>query len=559
MPDRPVPADDGPTGSAGNLARALDVTAGTRVLVVRPAAPPDDDPLLEVLRSRGAVTTAAVTDGAHGTDDGAPAEASLPAGEHDVVLVVGALETAGGGDRDAVVRLLRACRDRLAPRGALVVAAANALGVRYLAGAVDDLTGRPLDPLEGYLLPGRGRALTRTELLVALAAAGLHPSVVLGAFPDHDAPRVLLTDGLLERSPDLAARLPRFPSTDRASRLQLADEGRLWTVLACDGGGRHAVNAHVVIAHGGDGGTVLWPTDRLAMMFNTERQPRYATSAEVVVVGGAVELRRRRLRAVGEADDGIRHTPPEVEPEHVGEELLQRALDRPDERSELLRRWAGLVPHGEWMPVDLVPHNVLVQEDGSLAVVDQEWHVRGYARESVLLRGLLWAAVRIALTSRRPADATPQTIGDVVRGLARELGPEGPDLDDVVLVDRFVEEESAFQAAVNTDGAVEEERRRRSAEGLRALLEQDVTEARGGLRFDVQWQQARAQLARHAELFAEQAEREAELTAEVELLRARLDGSFEERLRRRLHPVLDRARVLRGRRSGAGTPPSPAG
>lgn len=445
---------------------------------------------------------------------------------YDLVVVVGVLEYVANGSASRVpyLEFLSRCRDLLVEGGTLLVAIENALGVKYLAGAGEDHTNRPFDSLEGYVLKSPARTFSREVLAGLVREAGLTPMTVLGAFPDYKMPRALVCDRLFDAAPQLAVRLPRFPSPDWVvPRLQLADEGLLWRTLVGAGVAPSFVNSFVVLATKG-GGATLWPDDRLAVMFNTERQPWYAVRSEVVLGEAGLTMRRapmaaHLLPARTELPD-LRHTPPAEEIVREGEELVDLLATDPTRRRELLRAWAALVPDGEWVPVDLVPHNVIVQTDGSLVVVDQEWWFRGYERDCVLVRGLLWAAVRLASTTRPEAGDPPRTVRDLMAELAGHIGLK---LNDDLLA-RFVEAESRFQAAVNTTSVLEPERRQRSVQDLRATLDQDLLQVRGGERFDFQWQRAVGEL-RHTE------EKLAAMRARIHLLEHKEPVSSRELVR----------------------------
>jgi len=470
-----------------------------------------------------------------GTLDDVPAEPT-----YDLVVVVGVLEYVGNGakDRRPYLDFLGQCRDVLVPGGTLLVAIENALGVKYLAGAGEDHTNRPFDSLEDYALKSPARTFSRAVLEELVADAGLTPTTVLGAFPDYKLPRVIVSDALFASSPQLATRLPKFPSPDWVvPRLQLADEAMLWRTLVEAGVARDFVNSFVVLATKGaaDGVAPLWPAERLAVMFNTERQPCYAVRSEVLAgEDGPVMNRTRLYPEITGCDDVIRHTPPEREPVLVGEELLDVVVAQPERRKELLTKWAALVPDGEWTPVDLVPHNVMVAGDGSLVVVDQEWWVQGYQRDCVLVRGLLWAAVRMAGMTRPEVGAPRRTVKQLMTTLAGDLGLKLTD----DLLKRFIAAESRFQAAVNTTNPTEADRRQRSAGDLKAIMAEDLLQVRGGERFDSQWQRAVEELTHTAEKLAAK-------QAQIDRLEHQLHRTLTRRIRRLGGRVLRRLH-LRG-------------
>ncbi|EYR64790.1 hypothetical protein N866_05240 [Actinotalea ferrariae CF5-4] len=541
-----------------NLLRGVDLRPGMKVLEIGGGCGPITRYLgetcgtvdsVEPMRARARVAALRTADlddvRVHvGTLEDVPREPV-----YDVVVVVGVLEYVGQGTLDPAPYLdfLQRCHDVLVEGGTLVVAIENALGVKYLAGAGEDHTNRPFDSLEGYLLGSPARTFSRDVLTRLLHSAGFAASV-LGAFPDYKMPRVLMSDALFATSPALAERLPRFPSPDWVvPRLQLADERMLWRTLVQAKVGQDFSNSLVVIATKGEGGAPLWPQHRLAVMFSTDRQQVYCTRTEVVEAAGAVELHRSAVHpgAEGTGAAHVRQCAPPVEAERHGAEMVQVLVDEPVRTPGLLRAWAALVPDVPWAPVDLVPHNILVEQDGGLAVIDQEWEVEGYDRDCLLVRGLLWTAVGMAAASRREVHDPPRTIGQHMEELAAHLDLELTE----DLLERFAAHEARFQSEVSATATRSGDRRVDAAEDVRTIMAQDVTAVRGGARFDVQWQRARDDLRHAGDVLAEKDERIGALSAEVAAVRSRLDRSIDERVRRRLGPVLRRLRRA-GRGSG---------
>jgi SAM-dependent methyltransferase len=529
--------------------RGLDLPAGARVGGIGCGCGPITRYLgeqcavvdsIEPMQARAAVARARTRDLDSvqiyvGTLDDVP-----PVPTYDVVVVIGVLEYVGRGALDPAPYLafLRQCHAVLADGGTLVVAIENPLGDKYLTGAVEDHTNRPFDSLENYALISPARTFTRRTLQAMLGEAGFGAGEVLGAFPDYKLPRAVMSDALFGASDQLAAELPRFPSPDYlVPRLQLADEKLTWGMLVGSGVGQHFANSFIALAQKGEGAS-LWNPERLAILFNSERQPQFAVRTEVRGTGGELHMAREALFpdrvAEGDARDDLRHTPAATEVVVTGRDLLRVLLDDPDRRAELLRRWADLVPDDEWTPVDLVPHNIVLTAAEELVAIDQEWHVRGYGRGAVLLRGLFLSAIQLAQLTRPEDRLRPaETVDDLVRTLAAEIGLTV----DEGLLDEFVAAESTFQARVNTTDATHTDRRVRSAEQLRGMFDQTLVEVRGGERFDVQWQRARTDIdnlytmlgQRDAELAAKRSALE-QATAEVSALRERLPAAVARRV-----------------------------
>jgi hypothetical protein len=393
------------------------------------------------------------------------------------------------------------------------VAIENALGVKYLSGAVEDHTNRPFDSLEEYALGSPARTFPRRTLQAMLGEAGF-TAEFLAAFPDYKLPRAVMSDELFHSSSQLAENLPRFPSPDYlVPRLQLADERLTWRTLLAAGVAEHFANSFIALARKG-GGPSLWSAERQAVFFASDRQPEFAVRADVRADDDGLVLVRTPLhpdRQGGNEDPSIRHAPPASERVIAGRELVQVLIDEPGRRGDLMRRWAELVPDAEWAPVDLVPHNVVLTDDDRLVVFDQEWTVRGYDRQSLLVRGLFHTALQLASRTRPERLAPFGTVAELVSALGAEIGV-GVDKESI---ERFCIHEARFQSLVNTTDALREDRATRATADLRNAFAMELKDVRGGDRFDVQWERAKRDIDHLNSLLREREEVRRELEAKL--------------------------------------------
>lgn len=424
-----------------NALRGLEFPAGTRVLhvgaghgavtrylaelpVVLDAIEADADRAAVVRRRCGDLPVEVfVADLAQ-----VPAEA-----DYDVVV---ALDLLGGADPAAALERARAL---LAPGGALVLGADNALGARYLAGMPDVTTGRVADSLEGYP-SGRGAARSRREVLDLLAAVGLRART-LAVFPDLTSARVVMDVAALPASAArLAHALPTFPSPSPAGPwVERVSEALLWRELCRAGLGPDTPNAFLVVAAVAEPG--LWPSGLLARMDSVGRARSHRVVTTVRADADGVLLTRTPV------DPAARAVVGSTEPFAGGVDLLEWAAGAADDAlAAALGAWADLVRRharaGTLAP-DLVPHNLARHEDGSVVAFDQEWAAGTATETQVLTRGLVWFAWRLCPATRPERWPGAATIGDVARHLGRLIGVT---LDDEALA-LFVRTEAELQAA----------------------------------------------------------------------------------------------------------------
>lgn len=381
--------------------------------------------------------------------------------QYDVVVVVGVLEYVGGGSAsdEAYRAFLEGIRRRLLPGGTLVLAIENKLGVKYLAGAPEDHSDRVFDSLESYPRTSPARTFDRRSLEALVRSAGMEPETRL-AFPDYKITRAVLDPRVLAaHDASLLHRIPAFPSPDWGSpRPRLADERLLWRSLVEAGLSQETGNSFLLLARspGAERGD-LWPASSAAVFFSTGRRAELAARTTVVVDDDGLLFRRDHPSA---APVGPLTVSPSEDRHQRGVDLIDVVAAAPDPLAALaglLPRWVALVDErvrdGEPVPVDLVPHNLLVREDGALVVVDEEWASTVATRRDVLGRGVLWLSIN--LTQRVAPERLEGlgTVRDVVLavGALAGLGSDGAWLDDAV------DREAVFQATVDQVVAGESE------------------------------------------------------------------------------------------------------
>lgn len=427
---------------------------------------------------------------------------------YNVIVVIGVLEYVGWGaaDRAKYDEFLADCYARLLPGGTLIVAIENQLGVKYLVGAPEDHTRGTFDSLENYPRGGHARTFSRAELTTMMTDAGFQVQA-LGAFPDYKLTRVVMGD-FPEEAASLAARLPRFPSPDwMGKRPRLASEQVVWETLVTAGLATDCANSLLMLGvkpadpqretgthmtppdaaattsasnvAPASEPTPLWPADRCAVFYSSHRRPELMAATRVLRIdqpaaqnapghvinnigngatapASSVMFERTALLADPRPVPGITlHTG--TAPYVAGRDMTQVLAAELIEAGELsvaqpwLAKWlrvldeafaSGAAESGS--AFDLVPHNLVVGDDGELTAIDEELHIPQVGREHIVARGVYHLAK--AVTARVPARycAPARTVRQVmsVWGEAAGLSAGG------AWIEAFVDQEAAVQARV---------------------------------------------------------------------------------------------------------------
>ncbi len=208
-------------------------------------------------------------------------------------------------------------------------------------------------------------------------------------------------------------------------------------------------NSFLVLAGKGAPST-FWPDDRLAACYSTSRRPELSTETLVTTSENGVRFDRRTLvdgrhqvgsiRLVASVAD---YEPGRDVLDVVGDGGLSAAQPLITAWLELLHVEAGKSEH---VPMDLVPHNLVVDDDGGIRVIGLELVDDAMSVDAIIRRGVLWLANRV--TRVAPPERFPphRTVRDVTIALGRFAGLP----DDGSWIDRALDEEVEVAMCVRT-------------------------------------------------------------------------------------------------------------
>jgi GT2 family glycosyltransferase/glycosyltransferase involved in cell wall biosynthesis/SAM-dependent methyltransferase len=365
---------------------------------------------------------------------------------YDLVVVIGVLEYVGNGTAalDPYQEFLGGISTRLALGGTLVLAIENKLGVKYLAGAPEDHTNRSFDSLEGYPYGSHARTFSRAELAELLSEAGFEPDFK-SAFPDYKLTRAVLGNFPAEAR-SLLHRIPQFPSPDwLGSRPRLVDERLLWKSMVEAELSEHFANSFVVLA-GKDATESLWPADQAAAFFSVGRRTEYTAATFVEYEKESVRFRRIIGSPGAQRPDGRLQVVDTTAAYRPGLDFIDAISEAEVDVSRLLAAWVDLldesVADADAVPIDLVPHNLVVAGD-QVQAIDIELTDKEGDRDAVVRRGIFWLANRAAprtIPSRWPESVTVRDLACHF-GAMVQLDPSGDWLEETIAAEAELQAE----------------------------------------------------------------------------------------------------------------------
>lgn len=354
----------------------------------------------------------------------------------DWITLIGVFEYSQGyiGTREPYAEMLRRVAAHLAPKGRLVIAIENRLGLKYWAGCTEDHLGTFFEGLEGYPHPAGVRTFSRIELEDKLKKAGDFRAEWYYPYPDYKFPMKLFSDACLPKKGELSEN---FLNYDRP-RVQLFEEPAVYDTLVESGLFPEFSNSFLVIAEkeGEDPGRESCGDEEkearvIYTKYSNERSRQFALRTDILASGTKRCVRKTALypegcahveslpekerlltpvceragwkcnSCIGPAEAGV------VRLEYEEGQTLQEQLDallladeteqakerlmaflrtvkelhqsRDFEMTEEFQKVFGEIPKlpgaksGERTNIDLLCQNLLCRADGQQVVLDYEW------------------------------------------------------------------------------------------------------------------------------------------------------------------------------------------
>ena len=385
------------------------------------------------------------------------------AARFDAVTLIGVLEYArlffpAADGLDPVNHMLARVRALLGPRGALLVAIENQLGLKYFAGCAEDHVAEAMFGIEDRYRGDGVVTFGRAELGDRLAAAGLRAVRWWYPFPDYKLPVAVFSEAAvagdhgLDLTPLAAASVAADPQQPRAWLFSLE---QAWRAVLRNRLGGELANSLLVAA--APGAAALPPVTALAHHYAAERRPAFAK--EVAICHRDAPARRWRRGSTGAAGSrwkvAVRRLAPaaavpdlplrqhladtDFAPGRLWHGRLLELLNEPGWTAAQLADWTGVWlahlgaragrPRSglHWQVrldgclVDAVPRNLMVAGDTG-TFIDLEWELdAGLAFGHLFYRGVMLALLGVA-SCAAPAAGQPIDLGSLFLQIAARCG-----------------------------------------------------------------------------------------------------------------------------------------
>ncbi len=331
----------------------------------------------------------------------------------DCVTLIGVLEyspsfTPGS---NPFMQTLKKAISLLNDTGILIVAIENLLGLKYFNGCSEDHSGTPFLGLNDQYPPDKYKTFGRFQLLKMLTDAGLLHNCFYYPFPDYKLPQFIFGEQAVKNPKiDLAAIAGQYEARDYGAFTdRVFNEKRLWPLLQENNLVMELANSFLLFAS-------RVPIDQktvqgehwLAQSFSAARKKKYLTVN--VFRENEEEIFVEKCLQYQEDEKDSAQTLPVIQ-HRVGKESYVKGrtydswlcgiLNKEDIVSEYctyLSPWINFLLNSPDLKddnsisgsyLDCVPSNLIVNDDGQLQRIDQEWTFPGDVDISyILFRGI---------------------------------------------------------------------------------------------------------------------------------------------------------------------------
>ncbi len=330
-------------------------------------------------------------------------ELEIPENHYDLILFVGVIEYArkfspdAANDWEAARTILQHARTCLKPNGVILVAIENRLGLKYMLGAHEDHYAKRYIGINGYRNSAGIATYSRLEWEQLIGQAGFAQKAFSFPFPDYKVPSVVLSDHYLSDNPFAFNHLEGLISRDYfAPQKRSSIETICWHAASHGGFIRDIANSFCILLGNQDASIERIQGFDFCHGPGGARDNRFAVTTHKPVDQDVV-IKTPEFAQGTEGDQGVRQ---QLEPQKFLRGTLLSAqwlrtlltyVGRQEFETELREYYNYLVDmeHRGALSIDLLPINIIVDQQGEWEIFDQEWEVEWpLTKEYIFFRAL---------------------------------------------------------------------------------------------------------------------------------------------------------------------------
>ena len=318
----------------------------------------------------------------------------------DIVTLIGVFEyTAKYSSRENPFQTaLESYANLLKPKGSLVIAIENKLGLKYFSGFNEDHHAQPYFGLESRYKAKDITTFGRKEIKAMLMKSGLGSTEFLYPFPDYKLPKVIISDRGVENELFKVADLIRF-TKDRhynpRPKANLLNEYLVWDAMATNELIKDLSNSFLIVATKSKEQPLI-DGSLLAHYYTCNRyEPHNAFASFHVMDDDSIIVKKARLGKSLENSTQKDSPEQQLDPETAYipgnnlHHLITGSLYKKHYpeferhftnwinyvRAETLIKDGGSKPKVKPEYFDALPFNIIVDEKGMFHLFDQEWTI----------------------------------------------------------------------------------------------------------------------------------------------------------------------------------------
>ncbi len=328
----------------------------------------------------------------------------LPEGYYDLILFVGVIEYASKfhpdaeSDSAAARTILGQSRKHLTPSGVILVAIENRLGLKYMLGAHEDHYAKRYIGINGYRESAGIATYSQAEWRQLIEEVGFNNVAFSYPFPDYKIPRVVLAEDYVYQNPHAANHLEGIISRDYCAPMpRTATEMICWQAASAGNFLGEVSNSFCIVMAEEPAAVDRVQDFDFCHGPSQSRKNSYA----VTTIKPTAKDKVLKYPLVIDRDipeSGIRQQldeQPFIHGDLLATQWLRTILIyvRRNEFDQLLKdyyQYLGLEEKAGALHIDLLPINIIIDEQGEWQAFDREWQVDWtLSKEFLLFRALL--------------------------------------------------------------------------------------------------------------------------------------------------------------------------